>query len=647
MLDTSKDQGREHSMYSYIDKINSPNDLKRIPLEELPSVAKEYRTFLIDTISKTGGHLGASLGALELNIALHYVLNSPVDKICWDVGHQAYIHKVITGRRDQLATIRQEGGLSGFPSPFENPNDQFIVGHACTGVSQALGLAVARDLAGRHEHVVAVVGDGALTGGLAYEALNNAGHLQKRMLIILNDNEMSISKNVGAISKYLNKVITNPLYNRVRSEVERRLRTFPRLRRLSNYAFDSFKHLLVPGMIFEELGFRYFGPIDGHDIVGLVDMLKKILLLQEPCLLHIITKKGMGCELAEKDPERLHGVTPFDVKTGQKIQAAAEKQKSGIPFTQAFQNAILQVARQDEKVVAITAAMASGTGLGKFAAEFPNRFFDVGIAEQHAVTFAGALAKGGMKPVCAIYSTFLQRSQDQLIHDVALQRLNVTLCLDRAGLVGADGATHNGVFDMSYLGHIPKAVIAAPINEFEMLHMLRLGIQYPHIFAIRYPRANISETLSRLVKPFQIGEGEILREGNDVAILALGTMLLPALEAADTLNDQGISATVCNMRFARPLDSKILLELAAKVKLIITVEEHVLAGGFGSKVLEFYERHQLSHLRIQRIALPNEFIEQGNRENLLHHYGLSSERIVATVALALQKMDAQEHLSIS
>ena len=633
-------------MYSYIDKINSPDDLKKIPLEKLPQVAGEYRNFLIETISKTGGHLGASLGALELNIALHYILNSPTDKICWDVGHQAYIHKVITGRRELLKTIRQESGLSGFPSPFENPHDQFIVGHACTGISQALGLAVARDLQKGNEHVVAVVGDGALTGGLAYEALNNAGHLGKRMLIVLNDNEMSISKNVGAISKYLNKVITNPLYNRVRSEVEKRLRNFPRLKRLSNYAFDTFKHLLVPGLIFEELGFRYFGPVDGHDVVGLVRMLRRVLPMNEACLLHVITKKGMGCELAEKDPERLHGVVPFDVKTGQKIQGAQEKHKASVTFTQAFSDAILEVARENEKVVAITAAMASGTGLTKFAAELPDRFFDVGIAEQHAVTFAGALAKGGMKPVCAIYSTFLQRSQDQLIHDVALQRQNVTLCLDRAGLVGADGATHNGIFDISYLGHIPNVVIGAPVDAWELLTMLRLGIRYPHLFAIRYPRASVPEIPGASKEEFGIGEGEILRQGEEAAILAIGSMVPTALRAAELLSAQGISVSVCNMRFAKPLDSRILFEMAGRVKMMVTVEEHVFTGGFGSKVLEFLEQNQLHHVKVKRIALPDAFIEHGVRESLLDRFSLTPEKIALTVSETLQKLNSKEPFQV-
>lgn len=624
-------------MYSYIRHINSPQDLKKIPLEELPKVVQEYREFLIETISKTGGHLGASLGALELNIALHYVFDSPADKICWDVGHQAYVHKMITGRRDQMRTIRQEEGLSGFPSPFENPHDQFIVGHACTAISQALGLAIARDLTGAKGNVIAVVGDGSLTGGLSYEALNNAGHLKKKMLIVLNDNAWSISKNVGAISKYLNGVITNPLYNRVRSEIERLLKNFPRIERLANKLLDNFKHLLVPGMIFDELGFRYFGPVDGHDVVNLVKILRNIAPLEEASFLHIVTKKGMGCEFADKDPERLHGVTPFDIKTGQKIKGPAEaKAKVEVAYTQAFSNSILKLAKEDERVVAITAAMPSGTGLTKFAAAYPNRFFDVGIAEQHAVTFAAALAKGGLKPVCAIYSTFLQRSQDQLIHDVALQRLNLTLCLDRAGLVGADGATHNGVFDISYLGHIPESVIAAPVSEFEMYQMLKLGIDYPHMFAMRYPRASVPEIPQLSNKPFEIGKGELLIEGDEVAILALGTMVAPSLEASAILGKKGISAAVYNMRFAKPLDEQILLSVAQKAKLILTVEEHVLTGGFGSKVLEFYERRQMHKINVKRLALPDAFIEQGVRNTLLDRFGLSSEKIALAASHALK-----------
>lgn len=633
------------SQYHYIRQINSPQDLKKIPLSELPKVCAEYRTFLIESVSKTGGHLGASLGAVEINVALHYLLNSPADKICWDVGHQAYVHKMITGRRNQMSTLRQADGLSGFPSPFESEHDQFIVGHASTAISQGLGLAVARDLKNTPERVVVVVGDGSLTGGLAYEALNNAGHLKKNMLIVLNDNAWSISKNVGAISRYLNRVITNPLYNRIRSEVEKQLNHFPRLRRLADYGLESFKHLLVPGLMFEELGFRYFGPVDGHDVIGLAKTMDSILKLNDLCLLHVVTQKGKGYPFAEQDAERLHGVTPFNVSTGEKIKSPGEH-AGELTYTQAFSKAIVELAREDERVVAITAAMPSGTGLAKFAQEFPNRFFDVGIAEQHAVTFAGALAKGGLKPVCAIYSTFLQRAQDQLIHDVALQRLNVTLCLDRAGLVGADGATHNGVFDISYLGHIPASVIAAPKDEAELFHMLRLGINYEGIFALRYPRAVISKEVRTPTKLFDIGEGEILREGRDLAILALGTMIQPALQAAELLAKEGVQAAVCNMRFAKPLDEPLLTELSRNVSSFFTIEEHVLTGGFGSKVLEFFERKGFANVSVKRFALPDEFIEHGSRENLLDRYGLSAEKLKSSILQQMRTLsNVNQHVS--
>lgn len=630
-------------MYSRISRINSPEDLKQIPREKLPEVAQEYRQFLIETVAKTGGHLGASLGALELTIALHYVFDSPQDKICWDVGHQAYIHKMITGRRDRMGTLRQPGGLSGFPSPFESAHDPFIVAHAGTAISQALGLAVARDHRRGEEKVIAVVGDGSLTTGLAYEALNNAGHLKPEMLVVLNDNAWSISKNVGAISKCLNKIITNPLYNRIRSEVERRLDRFPRLRRLATAGLEGMKHLLVPGILFEELGFRYFGPIDGHDVLGLVNTLSNIKQIKDLCLLHIVTQKGKGVEWADKDAERVHGVTPFNVKTGVKIKTPGEEKRAqteGISYTKAFVKTLIQLAREDERVVAITAAMPSGTGLNEFQKEFPDRFFDVGIAEQHAITFAGALAKGGLKPVCAIYSTFLQRSQDQLIHDVALQRLNVVVAMDRAGLVGADGATHNGVFDISYLGHIPGVAIGAPRDEAEMLQMLKIGLNYPGIFALRYPRANIPKFYEQFpTKPFELGEGEVLREGTDVALLALGSMVEVAWHAAEILTQEGVEARVVSLRFAQPLDEKLLLETARKTRGLFTLEEHDLTGGFGSKVLEFFERQGLSNeIFLHRFALPNEFIEHGSRELLLDQFGLSSEKVASEVLLRIKRL---------
>lgn len=617
----------------WIQKIDSPADLKKVPLEKLPEVAAEYRAFLIETVSKTGGHLGASLGALELNMALHYVLDSPRDKICWDVGHQAYVHKLITGRRDRMPTLRKTEGISGFPSPFENPHDHFIVGHAGTAIAQAVGLAAARDHLKTDEKVVAVVGDGAMTAGLSYEALNNAGHLKKDMLIVLNDNEMSISKNVGAISKYLNKVITNPVYNRIRTDVEHQLDKFPRLRKLAAQSLESMKHLFVPGVLFEELGFRYFGPIDGHDVVGLVQTLRQILPLKDCALLHIVTQKGKGCAYAEQDIEKGHGVTPFDVKTGEKIKSAAEKAAGNqITYTQAFANALSEIARNDSRVIAITAAMPSGTGLTAFQKEFPDRFYDVGIAEQHAVTFAGALSKAGLKPVCAIYSTFLQRSQDQILHDVALQRQRAVLAMDRAGLVGADGATHNGVFDISYLGHVPQAVIAAPVNAFEMKRMLELGVDYPHVFAVRYPRGNIPTAhVGFSQESFKIGQGQVLAEGKDVVLLALGSMVEIALQASEILKSSGVEARVINMRFAKPLDETLILESLEKTKFLFTLEEHVLTGGFGSKVLELLERRQRLDVFLRRFALPDDFIEQGDRDYHFDKLGLSPKKIAETI----------------
>ncbi len=634
-------------MWQWIDKINSPEDLKKVPLEKLPEVAEEYRRFLIESVAQTGGHLGASLGALELNIALHYVLSLPTDKICWDVGHQAYVHKMITGRRNRMSTLRQPHGISGFPSPFESLYDSFIVGHAGTAISQALGLAAARDLKAGKEKVVAVVGDGAMTAGLSNEALNNAGHLKKDMLIVLNDNEMSIAKNVGAISKYLNKVITNPLYNRLRMEMEKKLDRFPRLRRFATSGLEGMKHLLVPGILFEELGFRYFGPVDGHDVIGLVETLRKIFSLHECSLLHLVTQKGRGCEFAEKDSERLHGVTPFNIKTGEKIKSPTEAEKAkteGIAYTKAFSNAILKLARKNPKLIAITAAMPSGTGLTEFQKEFPDRFFDVGIAEQHAVSFAGALSKGGFRPVCAIYSTFLQRSQDSLLHDVALQRQPLLLALDRAGLVGADGATHNGVFDISYLGHIPDAVIAAPKDEFEMERMMELGLNYPHIFAVRYPRANVPKIYEQFPsEPFKIGEGEVLMEGSEVSLLAIGSMVEIALKAREILKAEGVEARIVNMRFAKPLDGRLILEALEKSRIVLTLEEHVATGGFGSKVLEWIEQQNIeTSAKIKRIALPDHFIEHGSREALFDQFGLSPEKIAARV---LKELGA-DHTSI-
>ena len=624
----------------WIDSIKGPADLKKVPLEKLPEVAEEYRQFLIESVAKTGGHLGASLGVLELSIALHYVLNSPEDKICWDVGHQAYVHKMITGRKDRMHTLRQPGGLSGFPAPWESVHDPFIVGHAGTAIAQALGLAAARDIRKGNEKVVAVVGDGAMTAGLSFEALNSAGHLKKNMLIILNDNEMSIAKNVGGMSRYLNRVLTNPLYNRIRGEVDKQLSRFPRLKKFSNASLEGMKHLFVPGILFEELGFRYFGPVDGHNLIGMVKTLQDVLALNTCSLLHVITRKGKGCDYTEKDSEKGHGVTPFNVRTGEKIEAVASQlEGASVSYTQAFADAVSKHARRNPKVVAITAAMPSGTGLAQFQKEFPERFFDVGIAEQHAVSFAGALARGGLKPIVAVYSSFLQRAHDSVMHDVALQRQGIVIGIDRAGLVGADGATHQGIFDLAFLGSVPGIVLASPVDEYEMEKMMELGLNHPSVFAIRYPRANIPKMFDAFPKKsFEVGEGEVLFEGDDVSLLALGSMVEIACKTRALLEKEGVSARIVNMRFARPLDEPLILDSLKRTKVLFTLEEHVGTGGFGSRVLEFLEEKSLRNVPLKRFALPDEFIEHGSRDAQLEEFGLSPERIASEVLKELGRV---------
>jgi 1-deoxy-D-xylulose-5-phosphate synthase len=539
-----------------------------------------------------------------------------------------------------MHTLRQPGGLSGFPAPWESEHDPFIVGHAGTAIAQALGLAAARDLNAGHEKVVAVVGDGAMTAGLSYEALNSAGHLKKNMLIILNDNEMSIAKNVGGMSRYLNRVITNPLYNRIRGEVEKQLDRFPRLKKFSNASLEGMKHLFVPGIIFEELGFRYFGPVNGHDVVGLVKTLRDVLALNTCSFLHVITKKGKGCAYTEKDAEKGHGVGPFDVKTGEKIEVAVSKDDvSNVSYTQAFADALSKHARRNPKVVAITAAMPSGTGLLHFQKEFPDRFFDVGIAEQHAVSFAGAMARGGLKPVVALYSSFLQRAHDSVMHDVALQRQSIVIGIDRAGLVGADGATHQGIFDLAYLGSVPNIVLASPVDEYEMEKMMELALNQSSVFAIRYPRANIPNLFDAFPKKgFEVGEGEVLFDGDDVTLFALGSMVEQACKAHALLKKEGVSARVVNMRFARPLDEQLILDSVKKTKSVLTLEEHVGTGGFGSKVLEFLEEKGLLNVPFKRLALPDEFIEHGSRDAQLDEYGLSAEKITAAVLKELGRV---------
>ncbi len=613
--------------YHYLTQIDSPDDLKRIPREELPRVAEELRDYLISVVSKVGGHLASSLGVVELTLALHYTFDAPRDKIVWDVGHQAYGHKILTGRRDRFPTIRQYGGLSGFPVRDESPYDSFNVAHACTAISGALGMAVARDLKGEDFHVIAVVGDAGLTGGVALEGINNLGTLQKKLLVILNDNKMSISPNVGAIEGYLNRIVHGQAYHRLTTEVEKMIlsvpRLGPRLLRLSKDLVDSAKTLLIPGMVFEELGFEYVGPINGHSIEELLDVLARVKDLPGPTLLHVVTQKGKGYPHAERLPVKFHGVTQFDVSTGAFHKAPAKAPT----YTSVFGKALCELAERDPRIVAITAAMSEGTGLDEFAKRFPDRFFDVGIAEQHAIDFAAGLACEGMRPVAAIYSTFLQRAYDQVAHDLCLMRLPVTLALDRAGIVGADGPTHHGLYDLVYLSALPGMVVMAPKDENELRHMLATSLQLNGPSAIRYPRGNgIGVPLDPDFKTLEIGKAEILRDGGDIAILALGSMVYPCLEAAAQLEALGVRSTVINARFMKPLDAELICVLAAEKQFLVTAEEGTEAGGFGAQVCALLQDQGIP-ASVLRIAVPDRIIPHG-APNLLHaKYGLDVDGI--------------------
>ncbi|HDP16305.1 MAG TPA: 1-deoxy-D-xylulose-5-phosphate synthase, partial [Candidatus Omnitrophica bacterium] len=580
-------------MNNLLNNINNPVDLKKLNVSELPLLAEEIRHKIIGTVSSSGGHLASSLGAVELIIGVHYCFNAPRDLIIWDVGHQAYAHKLLTGRKDRFDTLRKFDGLSGFPNRFESEFDVFTTGHGSTSISTALGMVTARDLKGDlSQKVVAVIGDASLGGGMAFEAMNHAGHLHKKMLVILNDNEMSISKSVGALSKYLNRIITAPRYNKIRQDIESLLKRVPRFGfrviRAAKRLEEGVKNLLVPGMFFEEMGFRYFGPIDGNDIALVVNTLKNIMDMNEPVLLHVLTKKGKGYSHAENIPERFHGVGSFDIVTGQKLSVRAEE--SGIPrkgFTGAFSEAIIDIAGTEKRIVAVTAAMPEGTGLDSFAKAFPERFFDVGMAEQHAVGFAAGLARAGLKPVVAVYSTFLQRSYDQIIHDVCLQKLNVILMLDRSGLVGEDGPTHHGVFDIAYMCQMPDMVVMAPRNEKELKEMFAFAVSYNDgPIAIRYPRG-VSHSIPSEDKAhgqITLGKSNLLRQGKDVTIIGIGYMSNIALEAAGLLEKEGIDCEVIDARFAKPLDTELLMQLVLHHRALITVEQGA-QGGFGSLVM--------------------------------------------------------------
>ncbi|MHB8652397.1 MAG: 1-deoxy-D-xylulose-5-phosphate synthase [Terriglobia bacterium] len=617
--------------YQYLMKIESPADLKKVPREDLPKVALELRDYLVTVVSQVGGHLASSLGAVELTLALHYAFNTPKDKIVWDVGHQAYGHKVLTGRRDRLPTIRQYGGISGFPVRDESPYDTFNVAHAGTAISGALGMAVARDLKHEDFYVIAVVGDAGLTSGLELEGINNLGTLQKKVLVIVNDNEMSISPNVGAIEGYLNRVVHGQAYHRLTQEAEKMIlavpRLGPRLLKLSKDLVESAKTVLIPGLVFEELGFDYVGPVNGHSIEDLLNVIAKVKDNPKPTLLHIVTQKGKGYPHAEKLPVKYHGVTQFDVSTGAFHKAPAKAPS----YTAVFGKAMCDLAERDSRVVGITAAMCEGTGLDEFSKRFPDRFFDVGIAEQHAVTFACGLACEGMRPVAAIYSTFLQRAYDQVIHDVCLMHAPVTFALDRSGIVGADGPTHNGLYDLAYLSAAPGIVVMAPKDENELRQMLYTAVMSDAPAALRYPRGNgIGVAMDKNFKRLEIGKGEILREGGDIAILALGSMVYPCLEAAAKLEAFGIHSTIINARFMKPLDEALFCVLAAEKQFLVTAEEGTEAGGFGSSVAALLQDRQIP-VSILRIAVPDRILPHG-APNLLHaKYGLDVDGIVEKI----------------
>ena len=622
-------------MAKILDRVNSPADLKKLKLRHLSKLSDELRELIINTVSQTGGHLAPNLGVVELTIALHYVFDSPKDKIVWDVGHQAYAHKLLTGRKDKFHTLRQYGGIAGFPKRSESPHDIVDVGHSSTSISAALGLVVAQDMLKKEGKVVVVIGDGSMTAGLAFEGLNNAGHLKKDLIVILNDNEMSISPNVGALSSFLSRKLTGPVARRLKRELESFVSHLPggeHLVQAIRKSEDAIKCLLTPGMLFEAFGFRYVGPIPGHNIEILINTLKNVKDLEGPTLVHVLTQKGKGYPPAEEEPERFHGLGPFDVKTGKPTVS----KPSPPSYTSVFSKTMVRLGKEEPRLVAITAAMPSGTGLKAFSEKFPERFFDVGIAEQHAVTFAAGLALGGLIPVCAIYSTFLQRAFDQIIHDVALTDLHVVFAIDRGGIVGEDGPTHQGQFDLSYLRLIPNMTVMAPKDENELQHMLYTAIKCKGPVAVRYPRgAGVGVSLDWELKELPIGKAEIMREGADVLLLAIGNTVYPALEAANILAEKGISAAVVNARFVKPLDEDLITELSLRCGKVVTIEENTLIGGFGAAVLELFSKRGL-RIPVKMIGLPDIFVEHGAPAILREKYGLTPEKIAEKVSFWLE-----------
>ena len=621
-----------------LEKITRENDIKKIKKEDYPALAEEIRRFLIEKISVTGGHLGSNLGAVELTMALHLSLDLPNDKIVWDVGHQAYTHKLLTGRREGFETLRKYGGMSGFPKRKESDCDCFDTGHSSTSISAGLGLVKARDLREEKRTIVSVIGDGSLTGGMAYEALNNAAQLKTNFIIVLNDNNMSISENVGGVSKYLHNIRTATGYLDLKEGVYNALQSIPKgdaIVKNIRRAKSSVKHLIIPGMFFEDMGITYLGPVDGHNVEAMIRVMKEARRCKNAVLIHVITQKGRGFAPAERHPARFHGTEPFDIATG-----LPSNPRTVPNYTDVFSTVMTKLGARDESVVAITAAMPDGTGLKRFRNLYPDRFFDVGIAEQHAVTFAAGLAAGGMKPIVAVYSSFLQRAYDQILHDVCIQNLPVVFAIDRAGLVGSDGETHQGIFDLSYLSSIPNMHIMAPKNKWELSDMIKFAVGFGAPIAVRYPRGSAYDGLKDFRAPIAFGRSEVLYEEEDIALLAVGSMVKTAVAVRRALKDMGYSCSLVNARFVKPIDEEMVREMAQSHKLLVTMEENVESGGFGEKVRECLDELQTS-CRLLSIAIPDEYVEHGNVSLLYQEVGIDADSVIKRIVTAYAPISGQ------
>ncbi len=611
-----------------LEKINQVNDIKQIPPEEYEVLAAEIREFLIEKISSTGGHLASNLGVVELTMALHLSFDFPKDKVIWDVGHQAYTHKLLTGRKAGFDGLRKYGGMSGFPKRKESECDCFDTGHSSTSISAGIGLVAARDLLGGDEHIISVIGDGALTGGMAYEALNNASRLKKNFIIVLNDNHMSIAENVGGMSEYLNGLRTNEVYTSFKSGVEQSLNRIPGGVHLANQlkkTKSGIKQLLIPGMLFEDMGITYLGPVDGHDITKLLDVFRKARRVKGAVLVHVLTKKGKGYEPAERHPAKFHGAEPFDIETG-----LPKNRRKKANYQDVFSTCMVKLGQRHEHVVAITAAMPDGTGLKRFRNMYPDRFFDVGIAEEHAVTFAAGLAAGGIRPIFAVYSSFLQRAYDQVLHDVCIQNLPVIFAIDRAGLVGSDGETHQGIFDLSYLSSIPNMHIMAPKNKWELSDMLKFAVGFDGPLALRYPRGEAYDGLKEFRSPIAYGKSELLYEEEDIAILAVGSMVKTAEQVRRRLKEIGYSCTLVNARFVKPVDTDMITELSKDHRLLVTMEENVQSGGYGEKVQDWIVQKKLP-TAVLNISIPDEYVEHGNVDILYEEVGIDAESVTKRI----------------